>query len=87
MSFIYDTFEDGTGRDIIAVNARKFDNVQAREIAKKELNTDNIDYCTEYRFAHFGFCEGRNDMSTWWITPESKNITSVPVYCFVRRGD
>ena len=85
MSFIYDLFEDEHGREILAVNARKFDNVQARDIAKKELDTNNVDYCTEYRFAHYGFYEGSNKESTWWITADDTNITAIPVYCFVRR--
>ena len=85
MKFVYDIFEDENGREIFAVNARLFDNVQSREIAKKQLSTENVDYCTEYRFAHYGFYEGNNKESTWWITADSNNIAAIPVYCFIRR--
>lgn len=80
--FNYDAFYDEEGQCIIAVSKQKYSQEQAREIAKKELSTEEIVEDTENMYVRYGLgtLDGEKRQGYWLEYRKTK--VSSPVWAF-----
>ena len=79
----YMKFKDEQGY-LFAVRKDYCSNEDAKELAKKELFTEDVELSSDYQYMYHGFGKavGMDEYeNTWWLTNEKNKIT-IPVYVF-----
>lgn len=83
--FDYDVFYDEEGQCTIGISKQKYSKEQARKIAKRELDTEDIIEYDEDRYVRYGLgtLDGEKRQGYWLEYRKTK--VSSPVWAFKRK--
>lgn len=84
--FDYDVFY-GEDECLIGVSKERYTEEQAFEIAKEQLETDNVELVDEWLYVYYGFgtnYDGENYHGRWLVRDKPKR--GCPVWVFREKG-